>query len=192
MGPCNVGCSLCVDTHRRMRVSKQCRKRELCFSRSELTLFIFCPGAHSGAQQGPPASHRVRERGGRQSHRPVETRQAPQGMWTTAPLSLLRPFEHMFLQSAAAMPRDLRLNAPRGGISLFAAACLFCGASVCLEAPPGFTATCLLCGSMRVQKGKGVLTLSFFLFFFFLLIFFTERFTPVDFPSLCNSGSEVR
>lgn len=163
-------------------------------ARCELTKFIFCPGAHTGAQQGPPAGHRVCERGGRQSHRPVETRQAPQGMWTTAPLSPLLPalpFEHMFSQSAAARPRDLRLNVPRGGISLFAAECLFSGASVCSEASPGFTAICLLCGSMREQKGKGVLTLSFFSFFF-LMIFFTERFTPVDFPSLCNSGSEVR
>lgn len=137
-----------------MWVSKQCRKRELSFSRCELTLFIFCPGAHSGAQQGPPASHRVCERGGRQSHRPVETRQAPQGMWTTAPSSPLLPFEHMFLQSAAVMPRDLRLNAPRGGISLFTAECLFCGASVCLEAPPGSRPFAFYAGACGCKKAR--------------------------------------
>lgn len=58
------------------------------WARCELTVFIFRPGAHPGAQQGPPASHRVCERGGRRSHRPVETRQAPEGMRTTAPFVL--------------------------------------------------------------------------------------------------------
>lgn len=61
------------------------------------------PGAHPGAQQGPAACHRVRERGGRHPHRPVETRQAPQGMQSAAtfvlpppPLPSNPPSEHMF------------------------------------------------------------------------------------------------